>query len=103
VLVDDAQQFAANTKFLVGRKHQYLGYGDACFGRLVELFEGGTVSDKLAVHVDQEVVPIRIHVDEGSALDVELKQGLQVVIRLPKQRIIRVHLVHPQHLRLSAV
>ena len=103
MLVDDAQQFAANAKFLVGGKHQYLGYGDACFWRLVVLFEGGTVSDKFAIHVDKEVVPVRIHIDEGGPLDVELKQGLQVVVRLPKQRVVRVHLVHPQHLRLSAV
>jgi len=69
----------------------------------VVLLEGGSVRDQLAVHVYQEVVPVGIHTDERCAFDVKLKQGLEVVVGLPEQRVVCVYFVHLQHLRLSAV
>lgn len=59
------------------------------------LFKGCAVSDEFAIHVDKKVVPVRIHIDEWGALDVELKQGLQVIVSLSKQRIVCVDLVNP--------
>lgn len=48
-------------------------------------------------------MPVRVHVDEGCALDVELEQRLQVVVRLSKLRVVCVHFVHFKRLGLSAV
>ena len=48
-------------------------------------------------------MPVRVHVDEGCAFDVELEQRLQVVVRLSKLRVVCVHFVHFKRLGLSAV
>ena len=97
VLVDDAEQLAAYAKFLIRRHDKNLRDGDPILGTLVILLERSPIGDQFVIHVDEKVVPIWVNVDKRCALNVELKQGLQMAIDLFEVRVLSGNLVYLEH------
>jgi len=93
VLVHYVEKGGADAMLLIGRKHKYLRNGDCCFGHFEVLFECGRVGYQLVVQVHQEVVPILIHWDKRSPLDIKLEERLQVPVHVLEGASERVDLV----------
>ena len=66
-----------------------MGDGQRRLWHFMELIESGCVGYELVVHVDEEVVPEFVERDARGALDVELEDGLQMPIQMPRE----VHLL----------